>query len=147
MQQTPQPQRIHRVQREIYNRVVLPLVKYESYPQQDLRFSQPLLGRMQPGFKDPAVSALPGVYNISERRPFKSRRVQQLSDPEIPGVPGSGQAGKEQKQATMAKMGDANSDPDQLARLQQMLSGGGAGPDVQQKADQQVSIADELNWR
>ena len=141
-------QRVHRVQREIYNRVALPLVKYERYPQQDLRFSQPILGRMQPGFKDPSVSALPQVWSRTERKPFRYSRVQQLNDLEIPGVKGSGQHGKDeqQKQSTIANMGDSNKDPTELQKLQSMLSGR-QGTQVLQSAKQDVSIPNQMEWR
>ena len=144
--------RIHRSQREIYQRVPAPLVKYEQYPQQDLTMSQPILGRMIPGFKDPAITALPQVYDRVKRKPFQYNRVQMLNEPEIPGVPGSGRLGKEMrdkqeqaKRQKMAMMGDANKDPAELQKLQQLLSGG--QQQVQQSATQQVSIPNQLDWR
>ena len=143
--------RIHRSQREIYQRVAAPLVKYEQYPQQDLTMSQPILGRMIPGFKDPAITALPQVYDRVKKKPFRYSRAQMLKEPEIPGVPGSGRLGKEMrdkqeqaKRQKMAMMGDANKDPAELEKLQQLLSG---GPLVQQSATQQVSIPNQLDWR
>ena len=141
--------RIHRSQREIYQRVPAPLVKYEQYPQQDLRISQPILGRMIPGFKDPAINALPGVFDRDRKKPYKYTRTQFLNEPEIPGVPGSGRIGKEMrdkdleaKRQKLHQMGDANSNPADLEKLQQMISG-----QVQQNVTQQVSIPNQLNWR
>ena len=155
--------KIFRVQREIYNRVPLPLVKMEIYPLQDLRLSQPALGRFIPGFVDPAVpmptAAIPANKRIrvkssrvKHRRP-REDRTQPLNEPEIPGVPGSGRFGKDvrdkEKQDAHEKfhqMGDANTDPSEIAKLQQMVGGGGQ---VQQSAKQKVAAAipDQMGWR
>ena len=146
--------RIHRVQRELYNKVPLPLVKMEVYPQQDLRISQPILGSYIRGFVDPAISAYPEAWSTTERKPFRYEATQQRDEPEIPGVPGSGRRGKEvrdkmqqEKNEQFHRMGDANADPSQVKKLQQMVSGGGA-QSVQQSAQQSVqAFPDQMDWR
>ena len=143
---------IHRVQREKYNQVLFPLVKMERYPQQDLRISQPLLGSYIRGFKDPAVRAFPQAWSTTTRKPAKYNPVQQLNEPEIPGVAGSGRKGKEmrdkmekQKNEKFHQMGDANADPSELAKLHQMVSG---GDQVKQSAQQAVqAFPDQMGWR
>ena len=150
--------KIHRVQREIYNRVLFPLVKMEQYPTQDLRLSQPIIGRMVPGYRDPAISAHREVWSRITRKPTKYSRLRQVDEPEIPGVPGSGRHGKEvrdkmekDKNDKIHRMGDSNTDPSAIAKLQQMVGGNGGGgsqPGVQQQTAQTVSaIPDQMGWR
>ena len=146
---------IHRVQREIYNKVLLPLVKMENYPIQNYRISQPILGSYIRGFKDPAVTAFPQAWNRLTRKPYQYDAAQMLNEPEIPGVPGSGRRGKEirdkqqqEKNTKFHQMGDANADPDALRQLQQLVNGGGGGgAQVQQSAQQGVRIPNQMQWR
>ena len=149
--------KIHRVQREIYNQVLFPLVKMERYPEQDLRISQPILGSYIRGFRDPAIHAYPEAWSTTTRKAVKYNRARQLNEPEIPGVPGSGRRGKEvrdkmekEKNEKFHRMGDANSDPNALAKLQQMVagSGGQGAQQVQQQADQSVqAFPNQMGWR
>ena len=147
--------KIHRVQRELYNKVPLPLVKMEVYPQQDLRISQPILGSYIRGFKDPAIRAYPEAWSLTTRKPVKYNTTQQLNEPEIPGVPGSGRKGKEirdkmqeEKHANFHKMGDANADPSELAKLHQLVNGGGQPGQVQQSVQQSVqAFPNQMGWR
>ena len=144
---------IHRSQRERYVGIPMPLVKMEHYPPQDLTMSRPTIGRVVPGFIDPAWEASSRVYDPSTRRPWKRyKRISQLSEPEIPGVPGSGRRGKEvrdkveqEKNRKFHMMGDANRDPANLDRLHQLAHG--YSPNVQQGASQGVSIPNQINWR
>ena len=143
---------IHRSQREKYTQVLLPLLKMERYPEQNHRISQSVLGRIVPGFKDPAVSALPGIWNRLTRKVYKHDARQLLNEPEVPGVPGSGRRGKEirdqmakDKNNKFHKMGDANTDPAALEKLHQLVSGG--GQQIKQTAQQAVSIPDQIQWR
>ena len=126
--------KIHRVQREIYNKVLLPLVKMEQYPILNYRISQPILGSYIRGFKDPAVTGFPQAWNRLTRKPYQYDARQMLNEPEISGVPGSGRRGKEirdkqsqEKNEQFHRMGDANADPGDLAKLQQLVNGGGGG--------------------
>ena len=141
---------IHRSARELYTGIPMPLVKMEQYPPQDLTSSKALLGRIVPGFIDPAWIGEKRVYNPSTRKPWKVYdRRQALSEPEIPGVPGSGRRGKEirdkQEEEKNRKFHEMGNDPDNLNRMHQLAHG--YSPDVQQQATQNVKIPNQINWR